>query len=205
MREVEPLEPGDARRVPWKNGRGFTHELALWPASARFETGEFDWRISKAKIEASGEFSLFPEHDRILVVTAGEGLNLDHGGCAQRSRVRRMEPYRFDGSWVTHAELAAGPVSDFNVITRRGVWRAEVESVNLGARRTRATIPAGHAFIHIVRGELIARVVGEEDPFELETDDSLWLRDLRVEEDVELAGASPDCTLLLVRLALEGE
>ena len=45
------LGRGDARVLPWKNGRGTTTELALWPADARFERGEFDWRLSIAPVD----------------------------------------------------------------------------------------------------------------------------------------------------------
>ena len=85
MRAVLHLDPDDARRVPWKNGRGVTEELALWPPHARFERGDFEWRISKARIEDAGPFSNFEHHDRILVVTAGDGLVLDHGRRAARA------------------------------------------------------------------------------------------------------------------------
>ncbi|MBL8858352.1 MAG: HutD family protein [Planctomycetes bacterium] len=202
-REVLLLAPDEARVVPWKNGRGVTHELALWPPNANFERGEFDWRISKAVVESSGEFSVFPDHERILVVTAGGGLMLTHEDSERSVRVRPLDPYSFDGAWRTHAELARGSVSDFNVLTRRGVVRADVAALQLGLRRARETLPAGHAFAHVLSGELVARVIGEEDPFELAAGDSLWLSELAAEEDVEFTGRSRDCTLLLTRLEIE--
>src|SRR5262245_5272313 len=116
--EVVHLTPADARSVPWKNGRGATRELALWPAGASFERAEFDWRISTAPVDEPGPFSAFPGLARILVVTEGAGFVLVHGGDAPRARVRRLEPYRFDGAWPTTAELPHGPVTDFNVLFR---------------------------------------------------------------------------------------
>src|SRR5687767_10413887 len=41
MLEVVHLHPADARLVPWKNGRGVTRELALWPEGASLERGDF--------------------------------------------------------------------------------------------------------------------------------------------------------------------
>jgi hypothetical protein len=200
MRAVLHLVPDDARRVPWKNGRGVTAELALWPPRASFERGDFDWRISQARIEDSGPFSSFEHHDRILVVTAGDGLVLDHGSSAPHVRIRRLEPYRFRGDWPTAAELTRGAVSDFNVITRRDVIDANVEALALGSRRTRESFGAGHAFVHVLRGRVTARAVGEEEAFELEGGDSLWIRDTTAEEEVDLAGTAADCALLVVRL-----
>lgn len=203
MRAVLHLSPGDARRVPWKNGRGVTEELALWPASASFERGDFDWRISKAKIDEDGPFSMFAQHDRILVVTDGDGLVLSHASSAPRARIRRLEPHRFRGDWSTSAALTHGAVADFNVLARRDAIDASVEALTLGTRRTRESFGPGHAFVHVLRGKAVARAVGEEEPFELGAAHSLWIQDARAEEEVDLAGATPDCTLLVVRLGAQ--
>ena len=200
MRAVLHLDPDDARRVPWKNGRGVTEELALWPPHASFERGDFEWRISKARIEDGGPFSNFEHHDRILVVTAGDGLVLDHGSSAPHVRLRRLEPYRFRGDWPTAAELTRGAVSDFNVITRRDAVEANVEALALGTRRTREFFGAGHAFVHVLRGAVTARAVGEEEAFELDAGESLWIQDTSAEEEVDLAGTAADCALLVVRI-----
>src|SRR5688500_12512282 len=101
MREVLQLRARDAKRVPWKNGRGMTTELALWPPGASLERGDFDWRISKASFDTAGPFSTFAGCERILIVTRGAGVLLDHGDQAARARVRRLEPYRFSGEWPT--------------------------------------------------------------------------------------------------------
>ena len=44
-REVRHLRARDARRLPWKNGRGGRRVRPL-AASSSFERGDFDWRIS---------------------------------------------------------------------------------------------------------------------------------------------------------------
>ena len=146
------LRPEDARRVPWKNGRGFTDELALWPRGASFEKGDFLWRISKAAVDEPGPFSSFPGFERVLVVTQGAGLVLEHGAAAPRARVERLVPYRFQGEWSTSAELISGRVEDFNVLTRRGAVRAEVEVLPAGPL-PRITIADGqHAFVYEPEG-----------------------------------------------------
>jgi uncharacterized protein len=205
MREVVHLTAADARRVPWKNGRGVTLELALWPQRSSFERGDFDWRISKARIESNGPFSSFADHDRILVVTDGDGLVLTHDASAPRVRLRRLEPYRFRGDWPTTAELTRGTVADFNVMTRRGSAEANVEALVLGTRRTRESFAAGHAFAHMLSGRATARAIGEEDAFELEAGDSLWIRGASTDEEIDLAGAEAGSTLLLVRIAAAAE
>lgn len=144
------LRPSDARRVPWKNGRGFTDELALWPRNASFERADFHWRISKAAVEESGPFSAFPGFERVLVVTRGEGLVLDHGNSAPRARVERLVPYRFSGDWPTNATLIDGRIEDFNVLCRRGSARAEVELWTDGAQRSVAASGGEHVFVHFL-------------------------------------------------------
>ncbi len=200
MGEVLLLRPEDAPSIPWKNGRGVTRELALWPAQASFERGDYDWRISAARVEEAGPFSSFPGCERLLVVTEGAGLVLVHGERTHRARVRRLEPYRFSGEWTTTAELVGGAVSDFNVIYRPERCRPELAALSLGRRRTREPLGAGHAFAHVLAGAVAARLTGEEEPFELGPLDSLWARGLAGGEELELAGNARECAVLLVRI-----
>jgi len=198
---VLQLGRDDARVLPWKNGRGTTTELALWPAEARSERGEFDWRLSSAPVDEPGPFSSFPGVERILTVTQGAGMVLVHGADAPRARLRRLEPYRFSGDWATSAELPYGPITDFNVLFRPERVRAEVQALALGARRTRETLRTPHAFLHVLAGELVARATGEEEPFELAAGESLWLRGLTGGEELALEGRTKECEFLLVALA----
>jgi environmental stress-induced protein Ves len=191
--EVVHLTSADARRVPWKNGRGVTEELAIWPAGAGFESGAFDWRISKASVTEAGPFSPFPDHERVLVVTGGGDLVLSHGAHAPAARVGRLEPYRFDGGWPTSAALPDGPVRDFNVLARRGRIRADVEVL----RGSGAAVAAGaHAFVHVLVGEAV--IGAGRDTLRLAALESAWLRgggSLRVED-----GAA-DRVVLSVRIS----
>lgn len=198
-REIELRTAEMSRRVPWKNGRGVTEELAVWPRGSAFERGDFDGRISRARVEEDGPFSTFVGFERILVVTEGAGIVLSHGD-GRRARVRALEPYRFDGALETRAELTSGPVADFNVFTRRGVIRADVEALRLGQRRTRASVGPGDAFVHVIVGAAVVRVPREEEPFELDADESVWARGLTFEEEFEIAGSERETVVLVVRI-----
>lgn len=200
MLAVVHLRPSDARVLPWKNGRGVTRELALWPEGASLERGDFDWRLSSAPVDEAGPFSVLPGVERILVVTEGAGLVLSHGTHAPRARLRRLEPYRFAGDWPTTAELPHGPITDFNVMLRAGRARADVQGLALGARRMRESLEPGHAFVHVLSGKCRARVTGEEEPFDLGPGSSLWIRGLRGGEELELEGRVAACELLIVAL-----
>jgi environmental stress-induced protein Ves len=200
VREIVHTRPADARRVRWKNGRGFTDELALWPLDARFERGDYDWRVSAAKVDQPGPFSPFPGYERILVITEGEGLVLTHGDGAGRAHVRKLEPYAFSGDERTNAELARGPIADFNVFTRRGRARAEVEVARLSTRTAREPAGASHVFVHALGGALVARVTGEDEGYVLTIGDSLWIREAREGDEIELRGRSEHAVALLVRI-----
>lgn len=200
MREVLHLTPADARRIAWKNGRGVTEELALWPEDSVFERGDFQWRISKASIEAPGPLSSFPGFDRILVITRGASLVLTHGDRAARARLRAFEPYLFSGDWPTRAELPSGPVADFNLLFRRGSCRADVEALKLGRRRVRESITNGHAFVHVLSGEVLVRVTAEEEPFTLGPGSSLWVQDLGPADELDILGRADDSVVLLARI-----
>ena len=200
MIEVLHLPRADARLVPWKNGRGVTRELALWPEGASLARLDFDWRISAAPVDEPGPFSVVPGVERILVVTEGAGCELVHGDFAPRARLRRLVPYRFSGAWPTKAELPHGPVSDFNVMFVPDRVQASVEALTLGARRLRESLRAGQVFAHVVAGTVVARVTGEEEPIELAPGDSLWVRGLAGGEELELAGRVRETDVLLVAL-----
>ncbi|MBS0374246.1 MAG: HutD family protein [Proteobacteria bacterium] len=111
----------------WKNGQGETAGIAVSPAEAPLET--FDWRVSMARVEAGGPFSAFDGVDRTLTVLDGEGVRLSVGRAATVELTPESDPFRFRGDDPASAELVAGPITDLNVMTRRGrcthhVWVA---------------------------------------------------------------------------------
>lgn len=204
MRSLVHLTPADARRIPWRNGRGTTEELAIGPAGATFERGDFDWRVSKAGVDAPGPFSAFPGYDRVLVVTQGDSLLLDHGGCADAARVGLLRPYRFSGDWPTTADLPAGAVSDFNVLARRDRVRADVRVLRPGRGSERAALVQGDAVVHVLQGEIVARIAGEDGATALAPGDTLWVRSVADGSVLDLLGdprrGGPG-VVLLVRIA----
>ncbi len=200
MRDVRIVLEGQARRVPWRNGRGFTDELALAPEGASFERGDFHWRVSRAAVDANGPFSSFEGFERVLVLLDGAGLWLDHGTRAPRARLRVGEPYRFSGAWPTTAELVGGPVRDFNVVYRPEHASAEVEVLRLGRRRARVAAESATVLLHVPEGALTARVTGEEQSFEVPTGATLLARSLAPGDELDLVGSADGTRALLVRI-----
>lgn len=109
------LGPGDFRSMPWKNDRGATTELAREDDPA----GAMLWRLSSADVAENSAFSPFPGIDRILMLTDGEGFDLDFGEHGRVGPVERLVPVRFSGDWTTRAENVRGPSRDLNVMSTR--------------------------------------------------------------------------------------
>ena len=121
----------DYRRRPWKNGGGETLELAIFPHGADLD--DFAWRISMATIDRDGPFSRFEGIDRAIMVQRGAGMALNFGGSVSTLRAGDA-PYHFDGGRSTACRLLAGPVTDFNIMSRRSLCSNDVTAI--GANTT---------------------------------------------------------------------
>lgn len=122
------LSAADRVAVPWKNGGGITREVAVWPSGAGFET--FHWRVSMAEVREAGPFSAFPGIDRTLAVLRGRLRLILEDRSVELGPGEA--PYSFPGDVPCHGEPMEGPVTDLNVMTRRGVISAQVARIANG-------------------------------------------------------------------------
>jgi uncharacterized protein len=120
---MQIIRASDLVPRPWKNGGGVTWEIAIDPPGAGLE--DFYWRVSRARIEADGPFSLFPNCERWITCVEGAGfaLQFEDGTVLQ---VPPLEPIRFSGDRAAVCRLADGPCTDVNVIARRDLVSVEV-------------------------------------------------------------------------------
>ncbi len=114
---MQILRASDHRVMPWKNGGGFTTEIAVFPADAGLDT--FDWRVSMATVSADGPFSTFANIDRTLSVLSGDGIVLDVEGRGPARLTTDSSPLAFPGDAPTFGRLLGGPIVDLNVMSRR--------------------------------------------------------------------------------------
>ncbi|WP_434927531.1 HutD/Ves family protein [Shewanella sp. HL-SH2] len=125
--------------TPWKNGLGSTFQRYIWPLDADLDN--FDVRISMARVQTNGPFSIFKGIDRHLSLLEGNGLRLtftDNSATNKPSASRpaidlsqTSRPYAFKGEWSIHSELIGSQVLDFNVMVRRGSYQAKVTQCQL--------------------------------------------------------------------------
>lgn len=114
--------------TPWKNGGGSTRQLAIFPEAAGLD--DFAWRISCARVERDGAFSTYPGVDRSLALLHGDGLRLRRGDKAVLLQPC-APPLSFAGEEAISAELLGAGIDDLNLMTRRGVWRQQLQHLHL--------------------------------------------------------------------------
>jgi uncharacterized protein len=125
-----PLLPASAaHETAWKNGAGFTREIAVSPAGAGLDA--FEWRLSLARIERDGPFSTFPGVDRLIAIVEGEGVELVFEDATPIVLRQGMSPSGFPGEASVWARLCDGPATALNIMTRRGKVRASLTLVDL--------------------------------------------------------------------------
>jgi environmental stress-induced protein Ves len=137
------IRASDCRSMPWKNGGGATTEIAVHPPGAGL--ADFEWRVSIATVATDGPFSTFTGVDRTLTVLEGDGLRLAIGDARPVALHKGSDPLSFAADVPTDARLLGAPVTDLNVMTRRGVWRRTVRRLALEGTAPRAAEHRTHA------------------------------------------------------------
>ncbi len=163
------IRAADYRRMPWKNGGGETAEIAIEPPAGALEA--FAWRVSMARVDGDGPFSAFPGVERTLTVLEGAGIRLQIEGREAVELTPASAPYAFPADVPTSATLLAGPITDFNVMTRRGHARQRVHRETLSSRYL--AMPGGPAtLVFCLEGSLSAS--SATDTLTVGKRDTLW-------------------------------
>ena len=117
------LSPETFKTIPWKNGLGHTTELAI---NSGGNLDNFGWRLSIASVVNDGDFSNFSGYQRHLVLIEGEGLILDHHNGDVDELANLLDVAHFDGGSKTCGRLVNGAIKDFNIMTNKQSFAAEV-------------------------------------------------------------------------------
>ena len=153
------LKKNNYKRSTWKNGLGFTDEIAIHPPGSSLAKGDFLMRLSSARIEKASPFSMFPAHERVLVVLEGEGIRMAHtfepGEPEDVNEVLQLQPYEFPGDIQSRCELIEGPITDFSVFVRTGEVFQDVRVKNITEGEEFSWIPEGKwNFAYAIDGSL---------------------------------------------------
>ena len=124
------LRASGYRTMPWANGGGVTHEVAVSPPHA--EVAQLNWRVSIADITRPVDFSSLPGIDRILMVIGEQPVSLSINGVLVEVAPRQAHP--FGGEDAVACLQVAGSVRALNVMTRRTHYRAILSSRTAPAR-----------------------------------------------------------------------
>ena len=108
--DVKHLKPQDYLITPWKNGQGSTSQMSIYPNGSTLSAGDFDWRLSTAEISSDGDFSIFPQFERLLLIWQGSGMHLN------KKLLPPFVVHSFKGDEKIHAELVREKVKDLGLI-----------------------------------------------------------------------------------------
>lgn len=122
---MTPIRLQDCPPSPWKNGGGSTRQLLISPAGAGLD--DFDYRLSLASVASDGPFSRFDGVDRQLLILQGAGLELELDGRDSLRLTPGGAPLAFAGETPAQSRLLDGPLTDFNVMTRRGRYQSRLD------------------------------------------------------------------------------
>ncbi len=122
---IKIISPELFKKIPWKNGKGQTTELAINNGGT---LENFDWRLSMASVVEDGEFSDFTGYLRNLVLISGNGIDLQHDQSGTDRLDRPLTFATFNGGCKTVGILKSGPVTDFNLISRTDKYQVTLET-----------------------------------------------------------------------------
>lgn len=132
MIQFEHLKFSDCKSMPWKNGKGPTKQIKIFPDDASIEKNDFIWRLSSAEVCESGPFSVFPNYQRILTVLEGQGLKLSYENNKEAcfANIDSTKVIEFRGDDQIFCQLIGSKVLDLNFIYQRNQIKAEFGFMN---------------------------------------------------------------------------
>lgn len=137
--------------MPWKNGKGFTSEIAIFPSDSSLAENNFTWRLSSAEVAENGPFSSFPGCDRYLSITEGQGLKLQFEN--ENRLVNQNTFLQFSGEEKVHSELISGKIKDLNLIVKRNTHHIQFEISNTSM----TGLAKGTSIIFVIEGSVVVK------------------------------------------------
>ncbi len=151
--------------TPWKNGGGITREIV--------SVGDpFKWRVSIARVDTDGPFSVFEGVDRTIVLLEGLGLHLKSSdGSVDQQLDQPLQMFAFSGDLHIDSRQLGGASYDFNVMARRSAGRA---TVTIHRKAFQVSL-VERGLIYIASGQWrLQGQAGDANAELIESQDGLW-------------------------------
>lgn len=163
---MQIIRQSSFKALPWKNGGGVTHEAIRVPAVG----DPFRWRVSVARIDASGPFSDFAGYSRWMVLLRGAGAALKFSNGHERTLRVVGEMAEFDGGLGVGSELLSGPCMDLNLIASKSLGAVHARVERLERPLSLATAENQSSLVFPIDAPLELKVGGDTvvlDPWDL--------------------------------------
>lgn len=193
--------------MPWRNRGGESRQIAIYPSGARFLDGSFIWRLSTARTNASGPFSLFQGFKRTIVLLPGSRATLQHPG-SEPITLDPLKPHNFSGDRETTCTLLTDEMRDCHIMTARKRAVHDVTVYRPGEVDQTVILDANWHFFYSAVGVFHAQIESTGTSFEVKEGDTLGLFSSeaslaqRETESVSLSSTSQDSVALGVSIYL---
>lgn len=194
------LIPGSSlTETPWKNGGGSTKEIAIHPLKSSFEKSDFTWRLSTAEVKQPGNFSIFPDFERLLTIVKGEELVLEFADL--RKSLKQGTVVKFHGEEEIACLLPQGPVTDLGLIFDPDQALTKMTLIELQGKPRSFSLSAPTVFFFCMEGEVASAVFPGELENTLNVGDTLRVYPREEERIVFLDPGPARCVLVAVEIA----
>ncbi len=146
--KISLLKNQNYKSMPWKNGRGFTSEIAIFPLESTLEKNNFTWRLSSAEVTENGLFSNFPGCERYLTVIDGSGLKLQFEN--ENKLIDQNSFLKFSGEDKVSSELVNGKIKDLNLIIKKDIHRIEFNILSKSMNK----LSQGTSIVFVMEGSV---------------------------------------------------
>lgn len=161
----------------WSGGK--TRQIAIDPPSALYADRNFNFRLSSATVDLEeSDFTSLPEYERIISPVMGK-LQLLFNGGTEPVILNELDFKHFDGAWKT---CSKGKVTDYNLMTRKGVCTGKATAITLSEGETTMLAmgfsPEGKRIVTLVwcvEGEVKINIA--EENISLKSQESAWIED----------------------------
>jgi len=196
---VQLIPASSLKETPWKNGGGSTKEIAIHPLKSSFEKSDFTWRLSTAEVKKPGDFSVFPDFERLLTIVKGEELILEFADL--RKTLKPGTVVKFHGEEEIACLLPQGPVTDLGLIFDPDQALTKMTLIELQGKPRSFSLTAPTVFFFCMEGEASSAVFPGEIENTLNVGDTLRVNPREEERIALFDPGGARCVLVAVEIA----